>query len=233
MKAIIMAAGSANRWGNYLGVPKQLIKINGEPLLHRTIRLLRENGVKDIIVTVPKKGYFGDIGVEEVEGVSGCEVDKFLNAKQYSGGIFIWGDCYFTESAIKKIVSNKKDLMFFGRRGASKITGKRCGELFAVKTNNEFFKKAEEIKKHKEKMRRCASWELYTYITEGVIPYKNFRKYVKGGVGKRFVHIDDETDDFDYPRDYDRWIKNCTLDKKKTKTLGRKFKLVNGEIVPK
>ena len=218
MKAVVMAAGSGSRWGNYLGVPKQLIKIEGEPILFRTIRLLKENKF-EVYVTVPEKGYFGDLGVEEIVGKSDLEIDKFLNAEEESGAVFLWGDCYFTEDAIKKIADNKEDLMFFGRGGGSNLTGKRYGELFAVKTNKEFFKKAQELEKNKHKMQRCASWELYAYITTGKIypsawgPQKSQRD--KDGnciadpakIAKHFTTIDDYTDDFDYPADYEKWIK--------------------------
>ena len=46
MKYIIMAGGSYNKFE----IPKQLLKINGEVIIERTIRLLRENGINDIAV---------------------------------------------------------------------------------------------------------------------------------------------------------------------------------------
>lgn len=57
--AIIICAGDATRWGNYLGVPKHLIEIEGERLLDRTVRLLRERGITDIFIVVkrPSKKY--------------------------------------------------------------------------------------------------------------------------------------------------------------------------------
>lgn len=48
MKAIIIAAGQATRWNNHLGVPKHFAPVDGEPILHRTVRLLCERGVRDI-----------------------------------------------------------------------------------------------------------------------------------------------------------------------------------------
>jgi choline kinase len=144
-KVIIMCAGSGTRWGNYLGVPKQMIPVDGEPLLKRTIRLLRKNGIKNIYVTVPKIGEFGDIDAIEIVGKSDTELHKFLNAKELAGSIFLWGDTFFTEKAIKTICRNKKPLMFFGRFTGSEITGKRYGEIFAVKTTPEFFAAAEEL----------------------------------------------------------------------------------------
>ena len=57
MKYIIMAAGKGTRWNNYLGIPKHLIEINGETLLARTTRLLKENGIKNYIITSSDERY--------------------------------------------------------------------------------------------------------------------------------------------------------------------------------
>ena len=47
MKYIIMCGGK------YKGfeTPKQLLKVNGEIILERTIRLLKENGIEDIAIS--------------------------------------------------------------------------------------------------------------------------------------------------------------------------------------
>ncbi len=195
-----MAAGSGTRWGNYLGVPKQMITVDGEVLLYRTIRQLKERGFNDIVLTVPEKGYFGDVGVKEIVGTHKVEVDKFLNASRQvrDSAVFLWGDCYFTDEAMDTITQDDSDLMFFGRSGAG-ITGKRCGELFAVKGNKELLSKARELKKNANKMKRCASWELYRFI--------NGYPITKHVVKDRFTHINDLTDDFDYPKDYHTWHK--------------------------
>jgi peptidoglycan/xylan/chitin deacetylase (PgdA/CDA1 family) len=219
-EVVIMAAGPAHRWGNYLGVPKQLIEVEGEKLLHRTIRLLRENGVDKIFITVPKKGAFGKLNVdEEIVGNPKHEINKFLNAKEHAGAVFLWGDCYFSEKAIKTILKNEEPLMFFGNAGGNKYTGKKWGEIFAVKTNNEFFKKVVELEKHKEEMPRCASWELFGFISTGKMPDRNFAPHKIGEtdnglcipdpekIKRYFTQIHDFTDDFDYPADYDNWIK--------------------------
>lgn len=49
-RAIIIAAGDGTRWGNYLDRPKHFIEIDGETILHRTVRLLNENGITDVHV---------------------------------------------------------------------------------------------------------------------------------------------------------------------------------------
>ncbi len=39
---LILCAGKATRWSNYLNVNKHFIKIDGEPLIKRTIRLFNK-----------------------------------------------------------------------------------------------------------------------------------------------------------------------------------------------
>jgi CTP:molybdopterin cytidylyltransferase MocA len=46
--AVVLAAGASTR----LGEPKQLIVINGETLLERTVRIARETGCKPVIVVL-------------------------------------------------------------------------------------------------------------------------------------------------------------------------------------
>ncbi|MEM0024634.1 MAG: sugar phosphate nucleotidyltransferase [Thermofilaceae archaeon] len=48
-QAVIMAGGEGKRMG-YIGVPKPLIRLNGEPLIDRCIRYLAENGFHRFIV---------------------------------------------------------------------------------------------------------------------------------------------------------------------------------------
>lgn len=66
MKTIIMAGGKGTRISEFFpDVPKPLIKIKDVPVLEREICLLREQGFKDIIITVSHMGdqiinYFGD-----------------------------------------------------------------------------------------------------------------------------------------------------------------------------
>ena len=46
-KYIIMCGGNSVKWET----PRQLLKINGETIVQRTIRLLRENRIEDIYIS--------------------------------------------------------------------------------------------------------------------------------------------------------------------------------------
>jgi molybdenum cofactor cytidylyltransferase len=53
--AIVLAAGASKR----LGRPKQTLKIDGEPLVERAVRIAQEAGCAPIIVVINPKGDFG------------------------------------------------------------------------------------------------------------------------------------------------------------------------------
>lgn len=58
MKAIILAAGMGTRLRPLtFDTPKALVKVNGEPIIERQIKYLREAGVKEIIIVT---GYLGE-----------------------------------------------------------------------------------------------------------------------------------------------------------------------------
>ena len=113
MKYIIMAAGKGTRWNNYLGVPKHLIEINGETLLARTTRLLKENGIKDYIITSSDERY-KQYGTTIPQTRNDAEIDRFeyVNDNEIC---YLYGDVYYTDEAIKTIINTKaQDVLFFG-----------------------------------------------------------------------------------------------------------------------
>ncbi len=213
MKAIIMCAGKSSRWktkrgwkvwDNYLGVRKQLIKVGGETLLHRTCRLLRERGVEDIVITIASKEDSFPTDEKQEVNVTTMEIERFY--PQRGKVIYLYGDVYYTYEAMDTIVN--KDGVFFGRNGASKVGGKGHSELFAVKGDGETIQKYVEVVKKALKSGKCKrgiGWDLYkAYYGEPFKPEKVKNK-------KHIVDINDATDDFDKPSDYDTWIKSNAL----------------------
>jgi len=75
MYFIIMADGDGKRWNNYLGIPKHLVEINGEPIIKRTVRLLKENGVNNIIITSRDERY--NFAKRIPQSNRDCEIDRF------------------------------------------------------------------------------------------------------------------------------------------------------------
>jgi len=189
MKYIIMCAGDGKRWGNYLGVPKHLITINGETLLGRTTRLLKENGINDYIITGNDTRYC-DYGRVVNQSYKDCEIDRFEEIEDDI--CYIYGDVYFKEEALKKIVETEaKDVLFFGSKD----------EIFAIKIKDRklFFDNKNKIKKMylEGKINRCIGWEVYKSINN--IPLD---KHI---ITKRYIKILDGTDDIDFPKDYEKF----------------------------
>lgn len=216
VRAIIICAGEATRWGNYKDTPKHLIEIEGERLLHRTVRLLNERGVSDVHVVVKKKSELYEVeGSTQYEAKldyeQNADADKFLSSKELwnrdGRTLVIYGDCYFTDEAMDTIVGYPgKGWKLFCRPDASKITGTPWGECFAqsfypadLERHEAALHRIAELKKS-GKIRRCGGWEHYRAM-QGY-PDEKLNRHVMAG---NFILIDDWTDDFDYPKDYDEW----------------------------
>lgn len=192
MRYIIMADGEGKRWNNYLGMPKHLVKINGETLLGRTTRLLKENGIDDYIITCSNESYakYGSIMPQSNRD---CEIDRFEEVAD-DEICYLYGDVYYSEYAIKTIINtDTNDILFFGSEM----------EIFAIKVKNKekFFKHKNKVKKLflDEKIWRCIGWEIYRSLNN--IPFEEHE------IKEMYVKILDETNDFDYPEDYDEFIK--------------------------
>lgn len=133
-RIFIACAGSASRWGNYLGVPKQLVPIDGQPLLHRTVDLLRSRGAVDIFIVTDRS---------DLE-VPGCRIlhpedSRWLVAtllstrSGWSGRILLLlGDVWYSPAAMDQMVAFEGELRFFGRSTPNELTGRQHGEMFGV-----------------------------------------------------------------------------------------------------
>lgn len=219
-RAIIICAGEATRWDNYLGVKKHFIEIGGEKLLHRTVRLLKENGINDIYIVNKGESEYKIKGtksfIPELNEYNGG-VDKFINSKELwlenGRTIVLYGDVYFSEYAMEKIVThNNYDWQLFGRAFGSRVTGCPWGECFAQtffgQHRTEHLEKLEAAVEmwHKGEIRNPSGWQHYRFMIN--LPKDRVDVIM---VGDRFINIDDETDDFDTKEDYITWKENTKL----------------------
>lgn len=189
MKYIIMAAGMGTRWNNYLGVPKHLIELNGETLLGRTTRLLRENGITDYVITCEDPRY-AQYGPTAAQTDIDCEIDRYEESLINGPVCYLYGDVYYTENAIKQIINTPvNDIQFFGH----------WYEIFAIKINyiDLFLTHKWKIKKLflENKINRCIGWEIYRSLNN--IPLEEHI------IKDRYTVINDGTDDIDFPQDYE------------------------------
>jgi NDP-sugar pyrophosphorylase family protein len=136
VKVILTAAGAMCRWkldGElYGGVPKHLIPIGGEPLLWRTVRLLRERDVTDILIVGPDDPRYAIDGARLFvpadhvpwSGASRLhDCDKFLSSrsewKTDGRTVILHGDVYLAEDAADSIVGYERREWYAGAVGAN------------------------------------------------------------------------------------------------------------------
>lgn len=208
MKYIIMCGGTYEQWNMY---PRHLTEIKGEKIIERTIRLLKENGVKDIAISandfvfaqfgVPilyhENTYYAR-GYDDTDGYW-CECFYPTNEPV----CYIFGDVVFSPEAIKKIVeTDTDDIEFFASAPPfSRDYPKQYAEPFALKVVNTIhLKMAIDALKQFDKLgkfkRKPIMWELWQVIKNtpfNVIDYTNY------------TVINDYTCDIDNPEDVKRW----------------------------
>lgn len=201
MRYVILAKGQHKGFKE----PRQLSVINGERLLDRTIRLLKENGVNDIIVTGTYK--LKDVIVYDpldndfdYNTESGYWLNAFSNEFLNEPVCFIWGDVYFSENAIKTIVQSetKSTLFFCSYLNKSHRYIKEWDEPFAYKVVD-----TDLFRTHRDRVKRLFDegkterhpivWELYRSI--------NGIDVNKHKLTNNVVIINDITCDIDTPGD--------------------------------
>lgn len=204
MKYIIMCGGNYKQWET----PKQLQIVNGETLIARTIRLLKENGITDIAISsndprfdnfgVPRLEHKNDFETNGKKTIKGYWVDAFYPTDE--SVTYLFGDVYYTDYAISKIRDNSTNgVLFFGSRKINRENyHKEWEEPFAFKVaNQEMFRKAIDtckfMKDKKKTKREPIAWEVYR-VLNGIDINTHLIK-------DNYVAIDDETTDFDYPEE--------------------------------
>ena len=203
MKYIIMCGGTYDKWKE----PKHLTKINGEPIVERTIRLIRENGVEDIAIS-SNDPRFEQFGVPVLRHNNPYRLPKDSDAKtpwldafypMETPVCYIFGDVVFSPEAIKTIVETPTDSVefFASAKPLPPIYPKRWAEPFAFKVEDLrlFWESVVLAKKYDEMglfKRQPVSWELWQVIKGtplNKIIYTNYKV------------INDYTCDVDTPED--------------------------------
>ena len=192
MKYVIMAAGANKNWNDYLGIPKHMVKIGTEPLIGRTTRLLKENGINDYIITCNNNCY-SQFGQTFEPTRYDCEIDRFEETFLQEPVCFLYGDVCYSYEAMKTIVNTETDdILWFGSEG----------EMFAIKIQNcEHFKQAKAHIKDlylKGEINRCICWEIYRYLHN-----INLTEHI---ITDDYIKILDGTDDIDFPWDYENFL---------------------------
>ena len=200
MKYIILSDGSPEGFKT----PRQLSEINGEPIIKRTIRLLKENGITDIIITSHDKR-FDNLGVERYEpkyndwnykDKTGYWLSAFPIELLNQPITFLFGDVYYSENAIKTIVNTKtkENLFFCTYENKDKRYIKHHDEPLAYKVVDYimFKEHIDRVKRLKDEGKCCREpivWELYRSINN-----QDINVHV---MTNNYIAINDESCDID------------------------------------
>lgn len=205
-----MAAGDATRWGNHLGIPKHLVDIDGEPLLARTVRQLGEIGADVIVLGHADRRYHVPGGFLAYPAFRAVDTDKFMSSMEWwspnDRTLIVYGDCYLSERAISEFLVGGlgNGLTFIGRSGPSSFTGCNYGELFGVVVTPEMHGRlAAAILRVRGlllagELERGGGWEVYR-----ATQHLPLDAHV---IADNFADLDDWSEDFDFPSDYDQWL---------------------------
>ena len=201
-KYILMCGGKYDKWQT----PKHLTPIKGEPIVARTIRLLRENGVEDIAISTNQEGFDG-LGVPILHHDNnyklGLDHDygNWLDAFYPSNDpiCYIFGDVVFSPEAIRTIVNTQTDSIefFASAEPLPSFYPKPWAEPFAFKVvdTDLFFESIERAKRYEKEClfyRKPVSWELWQLIKRTPINRIDYSNYTA---------INDYTCDIDSPED--------------------------------
>ena len=200
-KYILLCGGMNSKEQKRFDKPRHLLEIKGEPIIARTIRLLRENGVEDIAISTDMPELFEGFGVEIIKrdfSSYSFWIECFPDISEPA--CYLFGDVVFSPEAIKKIVETEtEDVEFFASAPPfPTIYKKRWAEPFAFKVKDtphfhdaivHTFILSDRYNAFK---REPIAWELWQVIKRtplNIIDYTNY------------TVINDYTCDIDEPED--------------------------------
>ena len=190
-----MADGKGRRWNNYMGLDKHDISIGGETLMERTVRLLHEYDPEaDVIITSHNKDIIipGAVRYEPMNNV--LEIDRFTAELIADNVCFLYGDVFYAEETISRIVRDDSDesVLFFGSEKSICAALVRNGELFAsyVSKIRSLFIEGE--------ISECKGWQVYHLHANLPLESRD--------IGEHFVNVTNLTCDFNSPEDYEQFV---------------------------
>jgi CTP:molybdopterin cytidylyltransferase MocA len=192
-----MCAGKETRMNGMIPHPKQFIRVNGEPLIKRTLRLLREldDDIFPFIVVLA-----GDDGLYKFEGTNVIilpelphttvlhSISRAVNSVRMTMPVTVLlGDVCWSKESLRRVLREPSlsSPFVFGRFGPSEATGKPWDERFAVVADAAFF----------------GGWALKESLK--AIPEQCVRKIS--------VAVGDFTEDFDFPHELETVLPKVEL----------------------
>lgn len=209
VRTLILAAGDGTRWDLHTGVPKHLVDVEGETLLYRTVRQFAELGDVEIVAPadhryVHPRARTSPARLDPANG----DADRFASSlhrwDSAATMVLVFGDVWYSAAAVSATANLARgDLWsWVARFGPSPLTGKANGEGFAFVVPpyfHEVFRAALWALIALPDARKLG-WDLYRLL-DGLPPGEHRQ-------GPHLTEVDDWTDDFDFPHDFDTWVAN-------------------------
>lgn len=190
MRYIIMANGKGSRWGNFGGVSKQMIQVDGETLLQRTVRLLLEiDPASEVIISSSNPDYEVEGAVRFEPPRNDFEIDRFCIELCEGDFCFLFGDVFYSLESLRSIADAPVDEFLFMGSESSIYAVKSVGSTKLRETLVDLRSSivSGEIPDGK-------GWQLYHALVGLPLPGHE--------VSSHYVYIRDITRDFNTPEDY-------------------------------
>lgn len=199
MRYVIMANGQGTRWKMFQGIPKHLIEVDGETLLQRTTRLVKAvDPQAEVIISSSNPDCVADGATRYEPERNELEIDRFVPELICNDLVFLYGDTFYTEEAIRSIYDSPTGkLKFFGNDKS----------IVAVKVHD-----ADTMRRNFDNVRKnyiegridaCKGWQVYHSYIDNEYDYEVSKVHE---IGPDFITIDDATGDFNTPED---WVDFC------------------------
>ena len=190
-----MANGRGSRWHNYLGKSKHLIEVDGETLLARTTLLNYEGDAQDdVYISSAMLTHTAPGATRHTPERYEHEFDRFCYELITPATCFLYGDTFYTEEAIRRIVEESiGPLTFFGN-DRSIVAVKSTDETYLRKLIDSILADIES-----GRIADAKGWDLYHRVAH------------EAALDNRpdpFIHMADLTQDFNAPEDYERFKQN-------------------------
>ena len=196
MRYVIMADGKGSRWHHYMGREKHEISIDGETLLQRTVRLIRERDAEAEVIITSHNPAFEVEGALRYEPKNNIyEIDRFTEELIGDDVCFLYGDVFYTEKTLDTIVRNRGFLpmVFFGGEKSICAVLARDGDALMRSYL------AVRAKAESGELPDGKGWQLYHQYAGMPLEGK--------AIGGSFIRVDNSTQDFNSPEDYAEFLR--------------------------
>ncbi len=211
-RVFILCAGVDNDAGD---IRKDLLKIAGEEILRRTIRLFKtyEPDSEICIVTQHEeiKNNVKELKDDKIFFINPAKrrypLETMLSTQEkwVEKNIIVHGDVVFSSDAVKKIVSVENKLCFFARRKRAIYTKRKSPEVFGMliplDRKEQTIRDTLEAIDQSYGIRKGRMKRLTNYLTGKKINSAKFNK-------KFVVNINDATDDIDDMINYRKYVRD-------------------------